>query len=120
MESSPQTIIRPKSMRESPVARPHSRCSLVAPLARNCAEPQDREVFAISFFQWRYFFVNLESAPTKAAGQFAVALGARRGGKAREAIDNPGRAVAVLAAVLTHPGRIVRDPSRVGLRMFVE
>src|SRR3984885_10809738 len=236
MESSPQTIIKPKSMRESPIARPRalSRGSLVALLARNCAAPQrrgrfqsvsrqmrryarmrvkwpansvwfarsalavrgpgrfsdaqgldlqfafgfeqvvpqhdpavllantqqsvgrrhhssggarvprpapssavsptvvnisgllsgnkpvDGEVLRIRFFQRRDLFVNLEGARAEARRQFSVALAVRRGGKAHEPIHNPSRAVAVLTAVLTHPGRIVRDPSRVGLRMFIE
>ena len=77
-------------------------------------------VSGISLFQRRDFFVNLESAPTKASRQFTIALGSRGRGEAHEAIDNPGRAMTVLAAVLAHSGRIVGDPSRVRLRMFVE
>src|ERR1700734_3728161 len=78
------------------------------------------EAFGIRLLERRDLFVNLEGARTQAGGQFTVALGVRRGSKTHESVDNPGRAVAVLAAVLTHPRRIVRDPSRIGLRMFIE
>ena len=37
-----------------------------------------------------------------------------------KSVDDPGRAVAVLAAVLTHARRVIGDPARIGLRMLVE
>src|ERR1700677_1506851 len=80
----------------------------------------NRKLFRVGLFQRGDLFVNLESAGAQAGGQLTVSLGARRGSKTHEAIDDPGRAVAVLAAALTHAGRIVRDSSRVGLRMLVK
>src|SRR5580693_5197544 len=71
----------------------------------------NRKLFRVGLFQRGDLFVNLESAGAQAGGQLTVSLGARRGSKTHEAIDDPGRAVAVLAAVLTHAGRIVRDSS---------
>ena len=80
----------------------------------------DRDRLRRRSFQRRDLFENLECARREPRGGSASPRARAPRGEPHEAVDDPGGAVAVLAAVLAHARRIVGDAARIGLRMFEE
>src|SRR5579885_2524227 len=79
-----------------------------------------RQTIRIGFAERRYFLEYFEGAADPARRFAKISPRARLFGQADEAIDDPGRAVAILAAILAHARRIVGDAARIGRRMLEE
>ena len=72
------------------------------------------------FFSGEIFSKISKARATSLCASSASPSGARLAGEAQEAVDDPRRAVAVLAAVLAHARRIIGDAAGIGLGMLEE
>ena len=102
----------------APAAVPPAVVDVGGLLDRNQAV--DGDSFRVGLSERRNLFEDLDRAREEPRGLLRFAAGARVRREPDETIDDPRGAVAVLAAVLAHAGRIVRDSARIGPRMLVE